>query len=295
MNWELGQSFRNHAGPIYCVSQGRSDGEVLTGSSDGFIAAWDVSEMSASNFAVNVEKPVISVLVDQDHNRLLAGTIAGEVHVINYQEKREERLLAAHSLGVFAIAMIPEEDWILTGGGKGILNVWNRKNYEFVRSIPLHPTKIRCIERWGNELWVGQSDGTIHVLDLPYFNTVHLLKAHESGAYTILKHPGKSIMLSSGGDGLVKAWNNESTEVLSVQAHTQAIYAMSNAGDSLVTVSRDKSFKTWDLNSFDHQMTIGKPGKGQHTHSINDLLYNEEMSRLVTVGDDRRIVFWNHE
>ena len=42
MNWKALQSHRNHAGPIYCLSEGRKDGEVLTGSSDGFVAAWSL-------------------------------------------------------------------------------------------------------------------------------------------------------------------------------------------------------------------------------------------------------------
>ncbi|NQX91974.1 MAG: hypothetical protein HRT74_07610 [Flavobacteriales bacterium] len=295
MNWKALQSHRNHAGPIYCLSEGRKDGEVLTGSSDGFVAAWSLSEMSASKFAVNVEKPVFSVFVDRKYHRLLIGTHAGEVHVINYEEKREERLLATHSLGVFAIAMIPEEDWIVTGGGKGILNIWNRSDYDLVRSIPLHPSKIRAIERWGNELWVGQSDGSIHVLDLPYLNSTSVLTAHESGTYALIKHPTKELILSSGGDGLLKAWNQNGEELLSVQAHYQAIYGMSCTKDNLVTASRDKSFKTWDLQSLDHQSTVAKPGNGEHTHSINAIHYDESSSRLITVGDDRRIVFWEDE
>jgi len=63
----------------------------------------------------------------------------------------------------------------------------------------------------------------------------------------------------------------------------------------MISVSRDKAIKLWDLNSFTHLKTIKRPEFNSHTHSINALFYSATEDLLITAGDDRRIIKWKLE
>ena len=197
--------------------------------------------------------------------------------------------------GVFAFAMVTKEGWIISGGGNGNLAVWDKETLDFVRHVSLPPAKIRNLlyleEK--NELWVAQGNGMIHVLDLPYFNTQASFMAHEEGANSLVYYKAKDVVISGGKDAHLRVWKaDDKKEVLSMPAHHFGIYSLYIKNNFMVSVSRDKAIKLWDLNDFSHLETIKRPKEESHTHSINALFYSTEMDVFITAGDDRRIIKW---
>ncbi|MGB1032241.1 MAG: hypothetical protein ACPGWM_06490 [Flavobacteriales bacterium] len=286
---------KGHSGPIYSLEQGKSPKSLFTCSGDSFVAEWDIEKMEPTPFSIKLETPAYSLLHDTSFKRLLIGNSVGEIHVIDLVQKTESRFLQAHHKGVFAFAMVAQEGWIISAGGNGNLAVWDRESLNFVRHVSLPPAKIRSLlyleEK--NELWVAQGNGMIHVLDLPYFNTKASFMAHEEGANSLVYYREKDVVISGGKDAHLRVWKAENKdEVLSMPAHNFGIYSLYIKGNTMISVSRDKAIKLWDLNDFSHIETIKRPKEESHTHSINALYYSTEMDVFITAGDDRRIIKW---
>jgi len=289
---------KGHAGPIYSLERGRSDTTLFTCSGDRFVAEWDLIEMKPTPFSIKLESPAFKLMHDTEKNQLLIGNSIGEIHVIDLEFNSEIKFLQAHHKGVFSFAMVPEHNWIISGGGNGNLAVWQRSSFEFVRHISLPPAKVRSLLylKKQNELWVAQNNGSIHVLDLPYFNTKNTFLAHDDGVNSLVYFKKKEVVISGGKDGHLRVWKvSNNQEILSLPAHNFGIYDLYIQNNTMISVSRDKAIKLWDLNSFTHLKTIKRPEFNGHTHSINALFYSATEDLLITAGDDRRIIKWKLE
>ena len=290
---------KGHAGPIYSITRGKSSESIFTCSGDRFVAEWSIPQMEVLPFSVKLENPAFKVLHDSEQGLLLLGNSIGGIHVIDLKQGKELRLLQAHEKGVFSFLLLREGETgaqqLLSGGGGGRLNLWSYPEMELLRSIPLHPSKIRCIELLDDgNVFIGQSNGMASVLDPIYFNTKAEWKAHEGGVFCLLHHPNKPLIITGGKDGHLRLWHkNTFEEVLAIPAHNFGIYDLKVINKTyLVSASRDKTLALWDLKSMDVLHRVSRPKVNMHTHSINCLFWDEASQVLISAGDDRRIIFW---
>lgn len=289
-----GLEMAGHAGPVYQVAYGRSEGHVLTASGDQFIAEWDPQLGRASNFAVKMEQPCFSLAFIERLHVLIAGTGNGGIHVIDLNEKAEIHHLKVHEKGVFAFLDLPEHGLFISGGGEGSVCIWNPKTWKLLRQLPIASNKIRQFLVHEDRLYVASSDGGIYVLDLPWFNVLNVLQGHEGGTYSLCLHPSKPLLISGGKDAHLRFWHLETQkEVRSIPAHNFGIYAIqaNPSGTLVATASRDKSIKLWFSDTFEPVGRIHRPLFAAHTHSVNGLLWLND-SDLLSVGDDRKLMIW---
>lgn len=289
-----GLEMSGHAGPVYQVAFGRSEGMVLTASGDQFIAEWNPQLGRASNFAVKLEQPCFSLAYLNRLNTLIAGTGNGGIHVIDLTKKAEIHHLKVHEKGVFAFLDLPEHGLFISGGGDGSICIWNPQSWKLLRQLPVGSNKIRQFLVHEDRLYAASSDGGIYVFDLPWFNLLSVLPGHEGGSYSLCLHPSKPLLISGGKDAHLRFWHFESLkEVRNIPAHNFGIYAIkaNPSGRLVATASRDKSIKLWHSDTFEPGGRIHRPVFAGHTHSVNDLTWlNEE--ELLSVGDDRKLIVW---
>lgn len=284
--------FRDHAGPVYDLLMSPGSNKFYSCSGDRFVARWQADATGQDGFSIRLEEVAFAMGYGAQNKLLLLGTDSGRIHVIDLVKKVETRLLESHNLGVFCFEHVPSENWMISGGGKGVLNVWNSENMDFIRSIPLDVSKIRSIHHRDDAIWVAQSNGFITKMDLPYLNSIADWKAHEGGTYCIRSIDAKNAIVSGGADGMIRCWSENGKELYAFPAHKGAIYDLQMNEDYLFSCSRDKSIKVWDLNDLSHVQTIERPKHASHTHSINSILILDK-NTLASAGDDRRIILWN--
>ncbi len=289
---------KGHTGPIYDTSLGKSQNSIFTCSGDRFLAEWDLKTMTASPFSVRLEQPCFAIEHHREAGLLLLGNSLGGIHLIDLKASKELRLLQAHEKGVFSFLRWRNQDGkelLLSGGGAGKLQVWNYPEMSLYRTIVMSPSKIRCIEALEDgRIFIGQSNGMATVMDDVFFNTHHEWQAHEGGVFSMLHHPKKKIIITGGKDGHLRLWKKDGfDEVLAIPAHNFGIYDLQLVKNKyLVSASRDKTLTLWDISSMDLLHRARRPQMHTHTHSINTLIWNNELEILVSAGDDRRIIFW---
>ncbi len=156
--------------------------------------------------------------------------------------------------------------------------------------------KIRRIDvsKDGSSFSLAGQDGFIRVFETEFFNEISTFYAHKEGATAVLFHPKNADYIFSGGkDAFLKCWNWKTGTLLTeIPAHNFVIYDIIsiNDGNQLITGSRDKTIKVWNMDtlSFSQRLDLKEAG---HRNSVNCILKLTE-NTFVSGSDDKRIIFW---
>jgi len=286
-----------HRSAIHWLGIEPGSGAILSAGADGKVMAWDPAEPEQVRVIASVPSPIYCAWQDDHGQRMVVGTSAGELFVLNMDERREAQRIQAHGLGIFSLAT-DRAGLLYSAGGDGTLGLWQWSNgsvdrLELIRRIPLGEAKLRAIAIHGDQLAVACGDGPVHVLEAGSMNEIATITAHGPGASALVWHPGKPVLLSGGKDGEVAVWDvrNDFKSLLRIATHRSTIYHMAFSPDGalLATASRDKTVKLWSAKDLDPVQRLDIKAGG-HSHSVNALAWNGK--DLYTAGDDRRVIRW---
>ena len=284
-----------HAGAVYCLEQGRQRNTFFSGSADKFVAEWNLHTFEQEKFTIKLEYTPYSLCYLKEKSRLLIGTSAGGIHVIDTTEKKEIRHLALHNQGIYDLKHIDTFDWFTAASGDGSISVWNTTDFSLVKKINLSSQKIRTIavNTETNRLVVGCGEGNIYSISIPELEVVNTIKAHQGSVYA-LNFESNNVLLSGGKDAHLNLWDfNTLTNIKSIPAHNFAIYSIQVLSESneWVTASRDKTIKRWNAQDYTVKQRIDKNSAG-HINSVNTILKHSYNNYLITASDDRQILIW---
>jgi WD40 repeat protein len=107
------------------------------------------------------------------------------------------------------------------------------------------------------------------------------------------------LLFSGGRDALLKVWKLDQTPILleTINAHWFTIndLQISPNGNFLISASRDKTIKIWDIKTLELLKVLDRfKNIGGHTHSVNRLLWLDNET-FVSGGDDKKICVWKME
>lgn len=286
------QVIEGHQGAVYGLVV-TPDGHLISAGGDGLIVQWTAQPAgdrglpySAQGVALmQVGSPVFD-LHCAPTGALAAATGNGEVlrgHVGGAWTRDK-----VHEGGAFRVTEAA------SGGADGR---WVARTGALRIAVP---GRIRCAWTPKGEVegaeWMGTSEGRIHRVsgdpDTPG------LEAHEGAVRDMADWPGKSAMVSVGGDGRMVLWKRLTDggleRLLTLDAHKGAIYRVVPNPDGrwVATCSRDRTFALWDADTLAPLLRVGRPHHPAHLRSVNALVWAGN-DRVVTAGDDGRILVWS--
>jgi WD40 repeat protein len=221
----------------------------------------------------------------------------GGVHWVDLQQPENNRNVAHHQKGVFAICRV--KDSVFTVGGDGMLTRWSTDPFRTVESLQLTNQSLRSIDYHAgrNELAVGGSDNAIYLLDAATLQIKRQLPdAHENSVFTVRYTADGRRLLSGGRDAHLKGWDLEEDceTIFSEPAHWFTINDIVFHPNGLwfATASRDKSIKIWDADSFRLLKVLEGVRDGGHFNSVNRLFWSAHEGQLISGSDDRSMIIW---
>ena len=293
-----------HNAAIYALT--RFGDCYLTGGGEGFIAEWQPQKTRDARLVAQVPEAVFCLCFAE--NYLLAGTISGNLYVIDYAKKEILKNIVHHQKGIFSIFYIQKSNGnevfkpeLLTAGGDGRLTFWNTETWQPVETLRLAANALRCIahQKSSNLIAVGDSQSNITIVDTFTKKILKTLKnAHKPSVFCVCFSPCGKFLFSGGRDAVLKIWRIDDDFCLekSINAHNFSIndVQFSPNGALFATASRDKTIKIWNAETHELLKVLDLFRFGAHRNSVNRLAWQSD-TELLSVSDDRTVCLWSYE
>ncbi|MFN5417338.1 MAG: WD40 repeat domain-containing protein [Flavobacteriia bacterium] len=287
---------KGHSGAIYSVDG--YDDFVFTGSGDCFAAKWNLITGVQERFAIKAEKSIYKVKLLNSHKHFVIGTSSGAMHVIDLESKTEIKHFTQHKSAIFEITENQIKKQVYTSDADGNLAIWNSESWDLLLFLPLLTGKIRSVfvSPDGEKIYLACQNGDLKIFETTHFNEITSFSAHKLACNCICISPQNDLIFSGGKDGFLRIWDNQTFELkIEIPAHNFGIYDIQflDDGKLFITASRDKSIKLWDSKSLKVIQKIERKDGG-HSHAVN-ALYKKSELEFISVGDDKRIIYWELE
>ncbi len=289
-------NFSGHRAAVYTLEKSANKNCLYSSGADGLVVEWNAETGGDGKLIANIGKPVYALLLDESSMQLFFGTAAGNLHLIDLNENNKVRNIEAHHLGVFDMIFVANN--LITCGGDGIVNIFNRHDLSLIKKINASPKSARVIavHPSKNEFAIGFSDWNIIVFDSEKLLIKQTLKGHTNSVFAMSYSPDGNFLLSSGRDAMIKVWDvkNNYNIILEIPAHTLQIkcIAYNPNGNLFTTSSMDKTIKIWDADNFELLKVIDLARNESHSNCINKILWMNE-NEFVSCSDDRQLMIWN--
>jgi len=294
---EKKHQFEGHEGAIYALAYNSLTNKVFSGGFDNIVVEWSIE--NPKDFAAIAKLPskTISLKFIPDFNWLLTGQSNGDVHILDLNKKEEIHILRVHTDMIFSICYHEDSGCFYIGSGDGFISVWHISSMSLLRKVNISSKKIRALTFIEGHLYIGCGDGSVKVVNVTSFEVIDVLEDHMIDfSVNCIANATDNRILTGSRDGHLNVYSlieGVRTLVNRIPAHNYAIYdiAFSNDRRYFATASRDKSIKIWDAQTFDFIKKIDYVNSKGHTASVNAVLWLNE--KLVTTGDDRKIIVWD--
>ncbi len=286
-----------HSGSVYALGQGITKNTIFSGSSDKFVALWNLETLETEKFAAQFPAIIYTLCPVPEKQLLLVGTSAGSVHVVDLENKKELKILQHHTDPVFDIKYCLKTNCFYTAGGDGNFAICSLESLSLLKIKKLCKEKVRSIALnfITSEIAVAAGDGNIRIYDLTSLEEKKVFVSHQLSANIVCYSPGGNTLLSGGRDAHLNIWNSKNYELIkSIPAHNFAIYDIVFSPDTklFATASRDKTIKVWNAATYELIVRINKENFEGHLNSVNKLWWNNYNNYLVSTGDDRAVMVW---
>jgi hypothetical protein len=205
------------------------DGQrIVSGGSDGMVRiwSWESRRMVASYTLRRKQRSqaelvgVAAVAVGANGQQIVVGDQAGVIWVLDVESSRPRRL-GRHRDWVSTIAVAPDGLLAVSGGGDGIVRVWDlatgREQYSFtghrgdVRAVVMSPDGREIVSCGGAGGGVvdgaDAGDGAIRVWNRHNGQQLLCLKGHSGGVLGIAVTPDGTEIVSVGMDHTIRIWD----------------------------------------------------------------------------------------
>lgn len=288
-----------HEGAIYALEESFTANKCYSAGFDNLVVEWDL-ELTQNPVAIaKLPSKAFSILKIESLNLLLIGTAQGGVHIIDITTKKEVKYLKVQSDMIFDLLYLESKNQLVVVSADGTMSVWHTDDWILEIHQKISDKKLRCVIHFNSQLLIGCEDGIIRVLNDSSYQENSQIVTHDAdfGVNTLTISPNQEFLLSGSRDGHLNVHHVQNNfELLKrIPAHNFAVYDIKFSPDKLmfVTVSRDKSFKIWNTNTF---KVLNKTDfkNGGHKASVNAVLWTSN-NQIVTTGDDRSIKVWRVE
>ena len=287
------KEFIGHSGQIFSIA---FDGHfIYSAAADKFVTRWNSVTEEQDKFAIRFERSPYSILLISNNEKLAVGLDNGDLHIFDLINRKEVKFYQQHKSGIFYLKENKSKKQFYSCDSDGNLAIWSSESLNLDVFLPFACGKIRRMLLNSDEtkLYLACQDGFVRVLETDFYNLVDEFYAHEGGVTALcLDSNNETILFTGGKDAHLKVWNLTTKRCIkSIPAHNYVIYdILFLVYDKFVTISRDKSIKIWDKETFSVIQKIDSKSKG-HKHSVNSIVKLNENS-FVTASDDKTIKYF---
>ncbi len=288
-----------HEFTIWSVVVTQDGRHVVSGGQDATVRLWDIQTGKLVHTFIGHEGPVYGLAATSDGRRIFSVSDRdSSVRVWDVEAGTALNTLRPNSLHTLAIAITPDDCYIITGGDDGKDRVWDIGHSAMVRireqgagvySIAVSPDGTHLVS--GSKRALGRDPtGILWLRDLDTGSLLHTLHGHKGNVTRLVFTPESRFMISGGQDGDVNIWDVDSGTLLNtLSGHTSAILLLwvSHDGRYLVTGANDCTIRVWQMRGGVLLRTL------DHTDNVHSLAMSSDGRQLVAGTLEGAIFVWD--
>lgn len=298
LEMELVATLAGHQNPIFALERGYFTNTFFSGGNDKGVVEWDLETKAFKRILCAVSSSIYALHLIPNTSFLAIALREGKVMIVDVENQKLIASIQVSKKAIFALQSIPTKNELVVVGEDGVASVWCLTDYKKIYEFAISSNTIRTIALSHDQKKIafGDKNGDIFLFSAEDF---HFLLANQ-------KHtmPITSLIFSRSGLELLSGARDAALKISDVATlkeqhgfvpHMFTVYGIypHPIHPVFATVSRDKSFKIWDEETYALRKTVSRDKfYDSHTLSINTGLWTTSGQYFLTAGDDKLIKVW---
>lgn len=282
-----------HKGPVYTLALIDEHSFVSAGS-DGLIIKWTPDNPVQGLVIAQTGEQIFCSHYISSASLLVLGTMSGYLLAIDL---KQQILLHKIDLSCGSVFSIQSDDQFLyVATQSGVLIVFNHL-LESVNQLAISNLSLRCIaiNHTDHQIYVASSDKHVYIINPIHLSVRSQIQVAQHSIFSLAySAESKRLYIGSRDARLYVYQMLEKPELIkTIDAHLFTINDMliDPSKQILISASRDKTIRIWDLQSFELLKVIDQKYEA-HRNSVNKLLYLGQSNLLISASDDRSVMGW---
>ncbi len=274
---------------------------IVSGGQDATIRLWDFASGKEVHKFIGHEGPVYNMEIMQDGKHLVS--VADKdlaVKIWNIENHELVSSLAPNSAHVTAVAISPDQRFIITGGEDGFARIWDIDRGVLLRSLEHeHGIYSMTISPDGRHLLCGSKrtpgeryPGVVWVWDFELGILLKTLSGHMGHVTAITMTADSKYILSGDQHGSVYLWDLETGTLLkTMSGHNAPILTIhvSHDGQHVITGSPDGTVRVWILRGGVLLADL------THTENVHSLIVSPDCRYVITGSMEGSVEVWDFD
>jgi WD40 repeat protein len=243
--------------------------------------------------------PQAAALAWSKDNKILAIGTYKVVRLVDPSNGQTIRELKGHADVIHDLEFNKEGNLLAAAGGppaqQGEIKIWDVATGNEVKTISGHADFIYSCSWSPDSKTIASAsyDKLVKIWDVGTGGEVKTLKDHADAVYAVAYNPAGNLLASGSADRSVKVWDVATGKRLyTLAGHGDIVLSLAwnAAGSQISSVGADRTLRTWNVNPQSGQQARNTTA---HDRSVNEVVYSQDGSIMVTVSDDKSAKVWN--
>jgi WD40 repeat protein/predicted Ser/Thr protein kinase len=290
------RTLKGHAAGVVSVAFNGDGSQIVSGSHDETVKVWN-AEADQGPLTTDDENGggLRSVAVSPSGDHIAAASwYEDAVRIVDSRTGQEVRTLKG---GAHPVAY-SRGNFIVTGGDKNTLIVWDAATGEAMLTLPAQADEINCvaISPDGLRFVTGSRDTSAVLWDARTGHELSRLTGHRSAVLCVAFSPNGEEIVTGGFDDILKVWDGiTGKERLTLKGHIGGgggviSAAYSHDGRRIVSGSIDHTVRIWDSKTGREIRTLVG-----HTSTVDAVAFIPNTGQIVSGGFDKTLRIWDAE
>jgi WD40 repeat protein len=219
---------------------------------------------------------------------------AGDGMVVKWDLENMDQgeLIAKVPNSVYALDYLSEPDLLVVGHNYEGVHLIDWKQKKEIASLKCTSGAIFDIKSYGDQLFVGDSEGTLTVIDWKAWKIIYTHKLSQKSLRTIAIDQRRGELALGFSDHVIRIMTLDPFEVKQeLTNHSNSVFSVTfdPSNDILFSGGRDAHLLAWDA-SRNYQL---RDDIIAHMYAINNITFSPDGKHFVTCSMDKSIKVWD--